>query len=122
MEIFRITAPIAIALTFYAAITGLNWLRRATGERAARRKGMILNLVRRAAPPVVSGLIVGLAGTYLRLPTSTGLAAVLVAGGLAYATHRGLTDLGRRTWRDHGLRLALTLALSLFALWQFNYL
>jgi hypothetical protein len=122
MDFLRYAAPLAIILAFYAVITGLGWLRRATGERAARRKGMILNLFRRAAPPTIAGLIVAVAGGILRLSGSTGIAGLLIAGGLAYAMHRGLADLGRQTWRDHGLRIALTAALSLFTLWQLAYL
>jgi hypothetical protein len=122
MDLFRFAAPLALILAIYSVLAGLDWLRRATGERAARRKGMILNLFRRAAPPVAAGLIVAGAGAALSLPFSTGLAAALIAGGLAYAIHRGLADLGRQTWRDHILRVALTVALSLFALWQLAYL
>ena len=121
MELLRNAAPLAIILALYAAICGLSWLRRAIGERSARRKGMILNLIRRGTPPVVAGIILGVAGNVLGLPGSGALAALLIAGGAAYALHRGLADLGRQTWRDHGLRVALTLALSLFALWQLGY-
>jgi len=122
MELFRVATPLALILSVYAVLTGLHWLRRATGERAARRKGMILNLVRRAAPLLIAGLIVAVASLAIRRPSGAGLAAVLIAGGLAYATHRGLDDLRHQTWRDHGLRIALTAALSLFALWQLGYL
>jgi len=122
MEILRAAAPMALILSVYTVLTGLDWLRRATGERAARRGGMILNLVRRAAPPVIAGVIVAIAALALRLPFGTGLAVLLISGGLAYATHRGLGDLGRQTWRTHGLRIALTTALSLFALWQLGFL
>lgn len=118
MEVLRLAPPVAIALALYAAICGLSWLRRATGERAARRKGMMLNLFRRAMPPVVAGLVLAGFGALLEVPNSTGLAAVLVGGGLAFGFHRGLADLGRQTWRDYFLRLSLTVALTLFALWQ----
>jgi len=122
MDFLRFAMPLAIILAVYAIITGLGWLRRASGERAARRKGMILNLLRRAAPPIFAGLIVAIAAGILGSPGHSGIAGLLIAGGLAYATHRGLADLGRQTWRDHGLRIALTTALSLFTLWQLAYL
>lgn len=122
MDLLRLLAvPLAILCAVYALFTGLTWARRVTIERAAKRKGMMLNLLRRAAPPVAAGLILLIAGGALRLSASTGLGALLIAGGLAVALHRGLADLGRRGWRDHVLTLALTTAFSLFLFWQFNY-
>ncbi len=121
MDLLHLANPIAVALAIYAGISGLSWLRRATVERAARRRGMSLNLFRRAAPPVAAGLVLASAGAVLGLPFGTDLAAVLIAGGLAFALHRGLADPGRQTWRDHGLRLALTVAFTPFVLWQLAY-
>ncbi len=123
MDLFSLAAPLAIICAIYAAQTGLSWLRRVQTEtRRARRKGMLLNLFRRAAPPTSAGLLLLIAGLFLYLADSTALGALLISGGLAYAFHRGLADLGPINWREHGLRLALTISLSLFAFWQLNIL
>ena len=119
MDLFLLILPLATLLSFYAAITGLGWLRRLIGERmAARRKGMILNLVRRAVPPAVAGLILLSAGGVLGLFDYIPLAVLLIAGGFAFGFHKGLSDLHSPNWRELALRGAITLALTLFTLWQ----
>ena len=85
---------------------------------AARRKGMALNLSRRAVPPAVAGVILLVAGGTLGLFDYIPLAILLIAGGLAFGFHKGLSDLNTPNWRELALRGAITLALTLFLLWQ----
>lgn len=119
MDLFTLTLPLATLLSFYAILTGLSWLRRLVGEKMApRRHGMILNLARRAVPPAVAGLILLVAGGTLGLFDYIPLAVLLIAGGLAYGFHKGLSDLNKPNWRELALRGAITLALTLFLLWQ----
>lgn len=119
MDPLSLALPFATVLTFYAILTGLSWLRRLVGERvSARRKGMALNLARRAVPPVIAGAILLVAGAILGLHDYISLAIILIAGGLAFGLHKGLADLNRPNWRELALRGALTLALSLFVLNQ----
>jgi hypothetical protein len=123
MDALAVALPLAVFLLLYAAITGLSWLRRLVGETLkARRKGMVLNLVRRAGPPAAGGIILLLAGGVLGLSGQAAPAGVLIGGGLAYGFHRGLADLHRPNWRELALRAALTLAIGLFLLWQLGAL
>ncbi|TBX16602.1 hypothetical protein TK43_17050 [Roseovarius sp. JS7-11] len=123
MDVFALLLPLATLLSFYAVITGLSWLRRLIGERmAARRKGMALNLARRAVPPAVAGLILLVAGGTLGLFDHVPLATLLIAGGLSFGFHKGLSDLHSPNWRELALRGAITLALTLFTLWQLGVL
>ncbi|WP_420394862.1 hypothetical protein [Nioella sp.] len=123
MDVFALLLPLATLLSFYAVITGLSWLRRLIGERmAARRKGMALNLARRAVPPAVAGLLLLVAGGFLGLFDHVPLATLLIAGGFSYGFHTGLSDLHRPNWRELALRGAITLALTLFTLWQLGVL
>lgn len=115
----HIALILAVVLAIYAALAGLSWLQRLIGERrTARRRGMVLNLVRRAAPPVLGGILVLVGGATLRLSGHMPLAAVLVAGGLALGFHRGLADVRQGDRRSVGFRLAVTAGLSLAILWQ----
>jgi hypothetical protein len=115
----RLALILAVCLSVYAALAGLTWLQRLIGERmAARKRGMALNLARRAGPPVAGGLVVLVAGTVLRLPGHLPLAAILIGGGLAFGLHRGLSDVRQGDKRSIGFRLAVTLGLSLAILWQ----
>jgi len=119
MDLFALILPIATLLSFYAILTGLSWFRRLIGERmAARRKGMALNLARRSLPPAMAGGILLVAGGVLGLFDFVPLAVLLIAGGLAFGFHKGLSDLGKPNWRELVLRGAITLALTLFLLWQ----
>ncbi|MFV1876324.1 hypothetical protein [Nioella sp.] len=119
MDLFAFILPLAVFLSFYAILTGLSWLRRLVGEKmAARRKGMSLNLARRAVPPAVAGLILLVAGGTLGLFDYVPLATLLIAGGFAFGFHKGLSDLHSPNWRELALRGAITLALTLFILWQ----
>ena len=106
----------AVFLGAYAALSALTWLRRVMGERSGRRNGMILNLARRAGPPVVAGGAVLVLGRMLG--AATGLpAALLVAGGLAWGLHRGLDDIGQNNWRGTAIRVALSVAAVTGYLW-----
>jgi hypothetical protein len=108
---------LAVFIAAYAALAGLSWTRRAIAERAARRNGMVLNLVRRAGPPVFAGLVVLGLGPLLGRD-GTGLpAAFLIAGGLAWGFHRGLADARQGDWRSIGFRALLALAAALGYLW-----
>ena len=53
MTITHALTALGVALCAFAALSGLTWMRRVIGERPARRRGMVLNLARRAAfrPP-----------------------------------------------------------------------
>jgi hypothetical protein len=108
---------IAVFLAAYAALAGLFWGRIVLAERPARRRGMALNLARRAGPPALAGLAVLVAGALLDAGGTLRPAAILAAGGLGYGLHRGLADIGRADWRSVGLRLAVSLGLALGALW-----
>jgi hypothetical protein len=109
--------PLAVFLAAYGALSGFTWLRRVVAERPARRRGMGLNLARRAGPPVLAGVAV-LAFGALSGAAGTGLpAALLIAGGLAFGLHEGLAETGLGSWRSEGLRLLLSLAAMTGALW-----
>ena len=113
MLLTGLAAPLALILATYAAITGLSWARRVIAEpRRARQAGLALNLIRRAGPPLAAAILLLLADRILFLPD---------APALAYGTHRGLRDLGPENWRSLITRLLLTAALSLFVLWQFDF-
>jgi hypothetical protein len=119
MDPLALALPLAVFLGFYAILTGLSWLRRLIGEKLkGRRKAMLLNLARRAGPPVLGGLVIVAAGASLRLANHVPVAAVLIGGGFAYGFHRGLAELHRPNWRELALRAAITAALGLFLLWQ----
>lgn len=115
----RIALILAVMLAVYAALAGLAWLQRLIGERmGARKRGMALNLLRRAGPPVAGGLIVLAAGAALRLAGHLPLGGLLVAGGLAFGFHRGLVDVRQADARFVGIRVLLAVGLGLAVLWQ----
>ena len=115
----QITLPAAIVLGVYAALSGLTWVQRLVGERLrGRKRGMVLNLARRAGPPAAAGLVLLIAGQLTILPGHAPLAAFIIAGALAYGFHRGLADMRQADPRSIGFRLAVTLGLSLAILWQ----
>lgn len=115
----RIAIILAVCLCLYAVLAALSWLQRLIGERLpARRRGMALNLARRAGPPVAGGLALLVAGTILNLQGHLPLAAILIGGGLAFGLHRGLSDVRQGDMRSVGFRLVLALGLSLAVLWQ----
>ena len=122
MLLTGLAAPLALILATYAAIPGLSWARRVIAEpRRARQAGLALNLIRRAGPPLAAALLLLLADRILFMPDAPALAALIAAAALAYGTHRGLRDLGPENWRSLITRLLLTAALSLFVLWQFDF-
>ena len=116
----RLAIILAVFLCLYAALAGLSWLQRLIGERLpARKRGMALNLARRAGPPVAGGAD----RCSSRAPASAcratcRSAALLIGGGLAFGLHRGLSDVRQGDRRSIGFRLAVTLGLSLAILWQ----
>jgi hypothetical protein len=115
----RIALILAVVLGIYAALAGLAWLQRLIGERmAARKRGMTMNLARRAGPPVIGGIVVLIAGMVMGLSGQVPLAALLIAGGLAFGFHRGLADVRQGDRRSIGFRLLVTAGLSLAILWQ----
>jgi len=115
----QIALILAVLIGVYAALAGLAWLQRFIGERlAAKKRGMALNLARRAAPPVIGGLVLLIAGAALNLSGHIPLAALLIAGGLAFGFHRGLADVRQGDRRSIGFRLLVTTGLGLAILWQ----
>ena len=115
----RIALILAVVLGIYATLAGLAWLQRLIGERmAARKRGMAMNLARRAGPAVTGGLVVLIAGSVMRLSGHVPLAALLIAGALAFGFHRGLADVRQGDRRSIGFRLLVTAGLSLAILWQ----
>jgi len=115
----RIALTLAVVLAVYAALAGMAWAQRLIGERMApKTRGMALNLARRAAPPVIGGLVLLAAGAVFGLSGHVPLAALLIAGGLAFGFHRGLADVRQADRRIVGFRLLLTGGLSLAILWQ----
>ena len=115
----RVALILAIALSLYALLAGLGWLRRVIGERvAARKRGMALNLARRAGPPAIGGAVLLVAGLSLGQGMAVPLAVLLIGGALAYGFHRGLAEVGQGNWRSVAMRLLLTLGLTLAVLWQ----
>jgi len=115
----RIVIILGVFLAIYATLAGLAWAQRLIAERMApRRTGMALNLARRTAPPVIGGGVLAAAGGALGLSGHLPLAALLVAGGLAFGFHRGLADVRQADRRSIGFRLVVTLGLGLAILWQ----
>ena len=115
----QLLIPAAITLAVYAALSGLTWAQRLIGERLpGRRRGMALNLARRAGPPVAGGVILFGAGTALGLTGHGPLAALIIAGALAWGFQRGLMDVRQADWRSTGFRMMVTLGLTLAILWQ----
>jgi uncharacterized protein YfiM (DUF2279 family) len=116
MNLEAVLLPAAVFLAVHAVLAGFFWLRIVMAERPGRRRGMTLNLARRAGPPVIAGIAVYVLGSALN--AETGLpAAILAAGGLSYGLHRGLTETRQADWRSVGLRIAVSLGLALGALW-----
>lgn len=119
MDPLTLALPFAVFACFYAILTGLSWLRRFIGEKLkGRRKGMALNLARRAGPPAFAGVLLLVAGGIIGVSGEGVLAALLIGGGFAYGFHVGLSELHRPNWRELALRIAITLALGLFLLEQ----
>jgi len=115
----QIILPAAIVLGVYAALSGLTWTQRLIAEGLkGRKRGMALNLARRAGPPAAAGLVLLIAGQVVTVPGHAALAALIIAGALAYGFHRGLAEMRQADRRSIGFRLAVTLGLSLAILWQ----
>lgn len=112
-----ILPPVAVFALLYATLTGWRFALRMRTERPARRKGVALNLTRRAAPPVVTGLMVLLVGAALDLIGRNWPAALLIGAGLAYGLHRGLQEMRQDTSLLIGLRLGASVGLTLAYLW-----
>lgn len=110
-------AVLAVFCLLYAALTGWRFGLRVRSERAARRKGLLLNLARRALPPVVAGVLILGAGSVLALPGIGALAALIIGGGLAFGLHRGLAEMQQDTGMLILLRLGASLGLTLGWLW-----
>jgi hypothetical protein len=110
-------AVLAVFTLLYAALTGWRFGLRVRSERAARRKGLLLNLARRALPPVVAGVLILGAGSVLALPGIGALAALIIGGGLAFGLHRGLAEMQQDTGMLILLRLGASLGLTLGWLW-----
>ncbi|MCR9067527.1 MAG: hypothetical protein NXH79_01675 [Rhodobacteraceae bacterium] len=110
-------AVLAVFCLLYAALTGWRFGLRVRSERAARRKGLLLNLARRALPPVVAGVLILGAGSVLALPGIGALAALIIGGGLAFGLHRGLAEMQQDTRILILLRLGASLGLTLGWLW-----
>ena len=110
-------AVLAVFCLLYAALTGWRFGLRVRSERAARRNGLLLNLARRALPPVVAGVLILGAGSVLALPGVGALAALIIGGGLAYGLHRGLAEMQQDTRMLILLRLGAGLGLTLGWLW-----
>jgi hypothetical protein len=115
----RILLSAAIFAGLYAALSGLTWTQRLVGEGLkGRKRGMALNLVRRAGPPASAGIVLLVAGQLLTLPGHLPLAALIIALALAWGFHRGLAEMGQGDRRSLGFRVAVTLGLGLAILWQ----
>lgn len=110
-------AVLAVFCLLYAALTGWRFGLRVRSERAARRKGLLLNLARRALPPVVAGVLILGAGSVLARPGIGALAALIIGGGLAFGLHRGLAEMQQDTGMLILLRLGASLGLTLGWLW-----
>jgi hypothetical protein len=118
MSIDRLLAATALLLAVYAFLAGLAWLRRLLAEpMAGRKRGIALNLARRAGPPVAGGGLLLLAGGALGLSGQAAVAALLVSGGLAFGFQKGLADLRQADPRGLALRVALTLGIGGALLW-----
>lgn len=115
----QIVLSAAIVIGVYAALAGLTWAQRFVGEGLrGRKRGMALNLARRAGPPAAAGAVLLVAGRVVALPGHAPLAALIIAAALAYGFHRGLAEMGQGDLRSTGFRLAVTLGLGLAILWQ----
>jgi hypothetical protein len=115
----EVILPVATMLGIYAALAGLTWTQRLIGEGLkGRKRGMALNLARRAGPPTAAGVVLLIAGRITTLPGHGALAALIIAGALAYGFHRGLAEMGQGDRRSLGFRVAVTLGLGLAILWQ----
>ena len=85
----------------------------------ARRKGVLINLARRAGPPVVAGLAMVIFRDTLGLPRQgVAVGVALATGGVAYGLHRAVAELGPVSKATLGVRFAVTAGLSLAILWQ----
>lgn len=112
-----ILMAIALFLMLYAALSAWRFAVRLRSERSKRRKGIVLNLLRRAVPPVTAGALVWGIGLSLARPEIAGIAGVLVFGGLSYGLHRGLAEMRQDTTMLIALRLGASLGLTLATVW-----
>lgn len=101
----------------YAALTGWRFALRLRGERAARRTGLMLNVLRRGLPPVIAGGVIAAGGVALDRAGAGGLGAFIAGGGLAYALHRGLAEMRQDTGMLIALRVGVGLGLTFAYLW-----
>ncbi|MBY6199912.1 hypothetical protein KUV65_00925 [Maritalea mobilis] len=119
MDILTLPPALALILGTYAVLAALAWLRRVTAEKVeGRRNGIILNLLRRAAPPVIGGIVVLILGSVMGVIGATGMGFLLITGGLAFGLHRGLDDLRANDKRVLLFRAAMTAAISMTLIWQ----
>jgi hypothetical protein len=108
---------IALFLMLYAALTGWRFGLRLRSERAKRRAGLLLNLARRAGPPVVGGALAWAVGLAIARPEVAGVAGLLVFGGAAFGLTRGLQEMRQDTRMLLGLRVGASLGLTLAVIW-----
>ena len=119
MDILALPPALALILGTYAVLAALAWLRRVMAEKlAGRRQGILLNFARRAAPPVLGGIVILIAGGIFGVIGSLGMGFLLIAGGLAFGLHRGLDDLRANDKRVLVFRVAMTAAISMTLIWQ----
>ena len=117
MTLIHALTALGVALCAFAALSGLTWMRRVIGERPARRRGMALNLARRAGPPVLAGLAVAGIAALSASGIPAAPALLLIGGGLTFGLHRGLAEVGQADRRAVLPRLAIAVAAGTGYLW-----
>jgi len=119
-DLFILLPPLAVFFLLYAALTGWRWGLRLRSERPARRKGLALNVIRRAGPPALGGVLLLVLGSAMGLAHTGWMAALMIGGALAFGLHRGLAEMRQDTGMLIGLRLGASLGLTLAWLWLGN--
>jgi len=74
----------ALFSVFFAGLSAYRAALRLRSEPKARKQGLLLNLARRAAPPSVVGVAIGVFGVVSGRADSLWLAGLLIGGGLSY--------------------------------------
>jgi len=74
----------ALFSVFFAGLSAYRGALRMRSEPKARKQGLLLNLARRAAPPSVVGVAIGVFGLIAGRADSLWLAGLLIGGGLGY--------------------------------------
>jgi hypothetical protein len=117
MTVIHALTALGVALCTFAALSGLTWMQRVIGERPGRRRGMVLNLARRAGPPVLAGIAVAGFGVLTARGIPAAPALLLIGGGLAFGLHHGLADVGQADRRSVVPRVAIAVAAGTGYLW-----